>query len=158
MICHLIITTFTLADKEASKNHRETHPEMQLNLSNLIAVFSCVSEIYSFAAVGFSSQVGWVYGKSFTDASTVMLADNKYWVETFWICIGASFIFLLLVIPAFRYIKKGRLGLNEDLTEAPVLSFQFFLTKLISLFGSTFYLTVIASMLSAFSCTYSNNE
>ena len=158
VICHLIITTFTLADKEASKNHRETHPEMQLNLSNLIAVFSCVSEIYSFAAVGFSSQVGWVYGKSFTDASTVMLADNKYWVETFWICIGASFIFLLLVIPAFRYIKKGRLGLNEDLTEAPVLSFQFFLTKLISLFGSTFYLTVIASMLSAFSCTYSNNE
>ena len=62
------------------------------------------------------------------------------------------------MIPAFRRIKKGRLGLNDDLTVASFPAGQFFLTKFISIFGKTFYLTVLASMLSVFSCTYSNNN
>ena len=61
------------------------------------------------------------------------------------------------MIPASSSIKRGRLGLNEDYTIAKFPSWQFFLTKFISLFGTSFYLTILAALLSAFSCTYSND-
>ena len=63
----------------------------------------------------------------------------------------------MLTISASKYIKQGRLGLNDDMTVATFPSWQFFLTKLISLFGASFYLTIIASMLGAFSCSLSDS-
>lgn len=155
-ICNIIVVTLSESDAEYRKNHEKTSPAMQLNFSNLIAILGHFSEIYSFSAVGFASQVGWVYGSSFTDASTVVLADNGYWIETFFTCFAFSVVFIILIIPASRFIKQGRLGLNADLTPARIPSLQFFLTKFIGLFGKILYLTIIASMLSAFSCTYTN--
>ncbi|OMJ81826.1 hypothetical protein SteCoe_17650 [Stentor coeruleus] len=158
VICNLIVTTFSLADAEARKDSNEKHPEMQFNLSNIIGIFGHVTEIYSFSSVGFLKQVGWIYGSNFTRASTAVLADNDYWVETYWICFSCSMIFVFLVIPAIKYIKQGRLGLNSDFTVASFPSPQFFLSKFIALFGKTMYLTILSAMLSSFSCVYENNN
>ncbi|OMJ68827.1 hypothetical protein SteCoe_33602 [Stentor coeruleus] len=158
VICNLIVTTFYQADTEARKSANENQPEMQFNLSNIIGIIGHITEVYSFASVGFLKQVGWIYGSNFTSASTAVLADNDYWVETYWICFSCSIIFSILVIPAIKYIKQGRFGLNADFTIAGFPSTQFFLSKFIGLFGKTMYLTILSAMLSAFSCVYDNNS
>lgn len=158
VICNIIVTSFYSADKEARENINEKHPQLQFNLSNIIGIIGHLLEIFSFSSVGFLKQVGWIYGSSLSKASSAVLADNDYWVQTYWICFSSSLIFFILVFPAIKYIKKGRLGLNEDLTTANFPKFQFFLSKLISLFGKTMYLTILSSMLSSFSCVYENNN
>lgn len=158
VICNIIVTAFSQADSEARKSSNEKQPEMQFNLSNVIGIIGHISEVYSFASVGFLKQVGWIYGSNFTSASTVVLADNDYWVETYWVCFSCSIIFSILVIPAIKYIKQGRLGLNADFTVAGFPSSQFFLSKIIGLFGKTMYLTILSAMLSAFSCVYEDDS
>ena len=81
-ICHLIINSFHGLDEESKRNQEKT-PDMQLNMSNLLEIVGHITEVYSFSAVGFSKQVGWVYGSDFTKTSTVVLADNDYWIETY---------------------------------------------------------------------------
>ena len=53
----IIINNFIEADLEIKKN-KEQSPEMQLNLSNLTAIFSQILEVYSFSSFGFAKQVG----------------------------------------------------------------------------------------------------
>lgn len=158
VICSIIVTTFIEADGDARRSDNEKQPEMQFNMSNVIGIIGHAAEVYSFASVGFLKQVGWMYGSSFTSASTAVLADNDYWVETFWVCFSASMIFLVLVFPAVKFIKQGRLGLNSDFTVASFGSPQFFLSKLLGLFGKTMYLTILSAMLSSFSCVYEENK
>ena len=157
-ICSLIVEKFEESNKEARKGENEKTIYMTLNLANLIGVFGHITEIYSFSSIGFYKEVGWTYGSSFTRTSTVILADNDYWVETYWTCFSCSIIFVFLLIPALKLIKLGRLGLNPDFTVAKFPSVNFLLSKFIGLFGKTMYMTVMCSFLSSFSCVYSNNS
>ena len=52
-------------------------------MSNVMEMVSTLLEIYSFSSVGFSSQVGWTYGDQISETSNIVLADNKYWIETY---------------------------------------------------------------------------
>ena len=156
VICHLIVNTLSESDLEMRKNDAKRSPDMELNLENLVGILGHMVEIYSFSSVGFASEVGWIYGSSFTNASTIILADNQYWAETFWTCFACSVGFVILLFPASKYIKIGRLGLNEDLTPAGITSPQFYLSKFIGLFGKVLYFTILAAMLNAFSCSYSD--
>ena len=157
-ISHIIARSMSESDTEIRKSQAKRSPGMQLNLSNILGIVSDISELYSFSAIGFSEQVGWVYGRSFTDSSTVILSDNKYWSELFWTSFVCGLIFLGLLVPASKFIKAGRLGLNKDFTPAGPLTLQFYLNKVVTTFGSSLYLTIIVSMLNAFSCNYSNGD
>ena len=157
-ICCLIVEKFDESNKEARKGENEKTIYMTFNLANMIGILGHITEIYSFSSIGFYKEVGWTYGSFFTRTSTVILADNDYWVETYWTCFSCSIIFVLLLIPALKLIKQGRLGLNQDFTVAKFPAPNFLLSKLIGLFGKTMYMTVMCSFLSSFSCIYSNNS
>lgn len=157
-ICNLTVGKFEEVYKEVCKGQSQKTLYITLNLANYIGIFGHITEIYSFSSVAFYDQVGWVYGSSFTTASSVILADSKYWVEMYWICFSASLLFLLLMYPTLKLLKQGRLGLNPDFTIAKFPSPNFFLTKFIGLFGKSMYLTIMCSLLSAFSCVYESNS
>ena len=157
-ISHIIPTFLSEADAEIRNSQEKKSHHVELNLANLLGIVSDITELYSFSAIGFSEQVGWVYGRSFTDATEIILADSKHWTETFWTCFAFGSLFIILLVPASKFIKEGRLGLNKDFTPAGVLSFQFYLNKTITTIGSSLYLTIIVSMLNALACNFSNGE
>lgn len=155
VICNIIITSFIKIDAEARENANNIQPKMQLNFSNIAGIIGHLVEIYSFSSVGFLKHVGWLgIGGLNRGSSIILVTNDEYWKEIYWICFFFSIIFFFLVFPATNYIKKGRLGLNEDFTKAYFPKFQFFLSKFLSFLGKTMYLTIISAMLSAFSCVY----
>jgi hypothetical protein len=157
-VCKLITLKFEESNKEARKNESSKTIFMTLNLANIIGIFGHIMEIYSFSSIAFYKEVGWTYGSSFTRTSEVVMADNEYWVETYWTCFASSMIFVALMIPALKLIKKGRLGLEADFTVAKFPSLNFFLSKFIGLFGKSMYMTIMCAMLSSFSCIYDGNS
>lgn len=66
--------------------------------------------------------------------------------------------YIILVRPVSTLVRKGRLGVNKDLTKATFPQPQFFLEKAVVLLGASLYLTIISGLLGVFSCQYISNE
>lgn len=159
-IAKLITDSFTLLlteVKEAIKHQNST--EMEINSGNIMFIVGHFLEVCGYAAVAFSSQVGWAQGNSQSgDASDAVLVDNQFWVEIFWTCLALSIVFALISPRAIQLAKSGTLGLNKDRSKAKFPSPQFFLAKLISLIGKSAYLTIMKAFLNVFSCTYDDSN
>ncbi|CAG9321806.1 unnamed protein product [Blepharisma stoltei] len=158
-ICEIVTETLSSALEDAKKiMEQKKSTDMQMNLSNLTAIVSMVTEIYSFSSMAFSSQVNWLGNNSENEVSNNVSGQSEYWEETFWACLIAAFVFIAMVWPAVKYLKEGKLGLNKDHTKAKFPSWQFILLKSISLLGCSLYLTIMSNILAAFSCQFDDSS
>ena len=159
-ICEIITSNFKLLLEEARKVINEGQPTtMQVNLTNIIQVVSHGFEVVSFCAIGFAEEVNWSFETNgISETSNVVLAETSYWEATFWVLFSLCVVYFLMLFPAVKLIKQGRLGMNKDGTKATFPSLQFFMEKTINFLSKTLYLTIMSGLLGVFSCEYDENS
>lgn len=155
-IASILVSSMQSYLTQAKKKLESVHiTRLEPNFTNAIGLLGQIIEMYTIVSIAFSSEVNWL-DQSPSD-STFFLTSEKYWKSAFWSAFVLSFLFFFLVRIGLKLLGKGMLGLNPDKSIAKFPSWQFFLSKSLSLLGDVFYLIIVRILLSAFACEEKNS-
>ncbi|CAD8144405.1 unnamed protein product [Paramecium octaurelia] len=151
-VCRVLVEEFNKFDRKA--NEQEFH--FKLTITNLLAVFLRVYDLYGLITLSFDSQVGWFGEKS--EFKPIKSVDySAIWSEYnffFFMALTMSIAYIVLGLQASKQIADNSFGFDEDGSIAGIKSFRFWVSKTIQIISGQF-IFVMKTYIDAFICDYS---
>ncbi|CAD8056313.1 unnamed protein product [Paramecium sonneborni] len=156
-IAPLIVDSLVNEFNEFDKRKNEQVFHFKLTITNFLAVFLRVYDLYGLITLAFDSQVGWM-GNNNSEFKPIKMVDySAIWSQYnffFFMAILMSFAYIILGLQASKQIADNTFGYDENRQIAGITSSRFWVSKTIQIISGQF-IFVMKTYIDSFICDYS---